>query len=139
MTSATAAADREARLLADFEAGNVAALARAVSVVENHRPGFDGLLARLQPRIGRARRIGLTGPPGAGKSTMTAQLVQAYRAAGFTVGVIAVAPTAARPGGAFLGGRIRMEAVALAPGVFIRSMAPRGSLGGLAGATREVA
>jgi LAO/AO transport system kinase len=138
MTSAAAAADRHARLLADFEAGNVAALARAVSIVENHRPGFDRLLARLQPRIGRARRIGLTGPPGAGKSTLTAQLVKSYRAAGLSVGVIAVDPTSPFTGGALLGDRIRMESVALDSGVFIRSMATRGSLGGLAAATREV-
>ena len=131
--------DREARLLADFDAGRKAALARAVSIVENHRPGFDRLLATLQPRIGRARRIGLTGPPGAGKSTLTSQLVQAYRAAGLTVGVIAVDPTSPFTGGALLGDRIRMESVALDPGVFIRSMATRGSLGGLAAATREVA
>lgn len=131
--------NREEKLLADFDAGHKAALARAVSIVENHRPGFDRLLARLQPRIGRARRIGLTGPPGAGKSTMTAQLTQAYRNAGLSVGVIAVDPTSPFTGGALLGDRIRMEAVALDPGVFIRSMATRGSLGGLAAATREVA
>jgi LAO/AO transport system kinase len=128
-----------ARLLADFEAGRPFALARAVSVVENHRPGFDHLLATLHPRLGRARRIGVTGPPGAGKSTLTAELVKAYRAAGLTVGVIAVDPTSPFTGGALLGDRIRMEAVALDPGVFIRSMATRGSLGGLASATREVA
>ncbi len=130
---------REEKLLADFDAGQKAALARAVSIVENHRAGFDRLLARLQPRIGRARRIGLTGPPGAGKSTMTSQLTQAYRNAGLTVGVIAVDPTSPFTGGALLGDRIRMESVALDPGVFIRSMATRGSLGGLAAATREVA
>src|SRR5690349_1798171 len=127
------------RLLADFDAGKKPALARAVSIVENHRAGFDVLLARLHRRLGRARRIGLTGPPGAGKSTMTALLTAQYRAAGLTVGVIAVDPTSPFTGGALLGDRIRMEAVALDPGVFIRSMATRGSLGGLAAATREVA
>lgn len=143
MTATSGAAapplDRESKLLADFDGGQKAALARAVSIVENHRVGFDRLLARLQPRIGRARRIGITGPPGAGKSTLTAHLVQAYRAAGHTVGVVAVDPTSPFTGGALLGDRIRMEAVALDPGVFIRSMATRGSLGGLASATREVA
>jgi LAO/AO transport system kinase len=137
--TATPTAGREAQLLADFDAGKKAALARAVSVVENHRTGFDRLLARLQPRIGHARRIGITGPPGAGKSTLTTQLVGAYREAGLTVGVLAVDPTSPFTGGALLGDRIRMEAVALDPGVFIRSMATRGSLGGLAAATREVA
>jgi LAO/AO transport system kinase len=127
------------RLLADVDAGNVAALARAVSVVENHRPGFDRLLASLHPRTGRARRIGLTGPPGAGKSTLTTRLAAAYRADGLKVGVLAVDPTSPFTGGALLGDRIRMESVALDPGVFIRSMATRGSLGGLAAATREVA
>ena len=138
MTAASAPAPH-ARLLADFDAGKPYALARAVSVVENHRPGFDHLLATLHPRLGRARRVGITGPPGAGKSTMTSELVKAYRATGLTVGVIAVDPTSPFTGGALLGDRIRMEAVALDPGVFIRSMATRGSLGGLSAATREVA
>jgi LAO/AO transport system kinase len=127
------------RLLADFGAGSVPALARAVSVVENHRRGFDRLLAALHPRTGRARRIGLTGPPGAGKSTLATRLAAAYRLAGLKVGVLAVDPTSPFTGGALLGDRIRMESVSLDPGVFIRSMATRGSLGGLAAATREVA
>jgi LAO/AO transport system kinase len=136
----TAAASASAgRLLADFDAGRKAALARAVSIVENHRAGFDTLLARLQPRMGRARRIGITGPPGAGKSTLTTLVARAYRDAGLTVGIVAVDPTSPFTGGALLGDRIRMESVALDDGVFIRSMATRGSLGGLAVATREVA
>lgn len=129
----------ERRLLDDFTAGKKPALARAVSIVENHREGFDELLATLHAHIGRGWRIGITGPPGAGKSTLTAALVGAYREAGLTVGVIAVDPTSPFTGGALLGDRIRMEAVALDPGVFIRSMATRGSLGGLAEATGEVA
>lgn len=131
--------DRETRLLSDFENGQKAALARVVSIVENHREGFDRILGRLQSRIGRARRIGITGPPGAGKSTLTTLLARSYRDAGLSVGVIAVDPTSPFTGGALLGDRIRMEAVALDPGVFIRSMATRGSLGGLAASTREVA
>ena len=127
-----------ARLLADFDAGRPAALARAVSIVENHRAGYDALLGALHPRIGRARRVGITGPPGAGKSTLTTELVKAYRASGLRVGVLAVDPTSPFTGGALLGDRIRMEAVALDPGVYIRSLATRGSLGGLSAATREV-
>jgi LAO/AO transport system kinase len=127
-----------ARLLVAFEAGAPAALARAVSIVEDHRPGFDRLLAALHPRMGRARRIGITGPPGAGKSTTTTRLAAAFRARGDRVGIVAVDPTSPFTGGALLGDRIRMESVALDPGVFIRSMATRGSLGGLASATREV-
>jgi LAO/AO transport system kinase len=127
------------RLITDFDARRPAALARAVSIVENHRSGFDELLATLHPRLGRARRVGLTGPPGAGKSTISTCLTSAYRAAGLTVGVVAVDPTSPFTGGALLGDRIRMESVALDPGVFIRSMATRGSLGGLAATTREVA
>ena len=127
------------KLLADFDARRPAALARVVSIIENRRSGFEALLAALHPKLGRAWRIGLTGPPGAGKSTLTNRLTHEYRAAGRTVGIIAVDPTSPFTGGALLGDRIRMESVALDPGVFIRSMATRGSLGGLAAATREVA
>lgn len=130
--------DANARLLAEFDARRPAALARAVSLVENRRGGADALLAALHPKISRARRIGLTGPPGAGKSTVAMQMAKQFREAGLTVGVVAVDPTSPFTGGALLGDRVRMEAVALDPGVFIRSMATRGSLGGLAGATRDV-
>ncbi|MDP9204254.1 MAG: methylmalonyl Co-A mutase-associated GTPase MeaB [Gemmatimonadota bacterium] len=127
------------RLIDDFNAGKAAALARVVSIVENHRDGFEQILGSLHPRTGRARRIGLTGPPGAGKSTIASLLVKTFRDQGLKVGVIAVDPTSPFTGGALLGDRVRMESVALDPGVFIRSMATRGSLGGLAAATREVA
>jgi len=125
-------------LLADLTAGKTAALARAISAVENARPGFERLLAGVHRSLGRARRIGVTGPPGAGKSTLVERLVLAYRGAGLRVGVVAVDPTSPFTGGALLGDRIRMESVALDDGVYIRSMASRGSLGGLATSTREV-
>jgi LAO/AO transport system kinase len=128
---------RHERLLADFAAGRTPALARAISIVENHRPGFEQLLATWHPKLGRARRIGLTGPPGAGKSTLTTALARVYRKAGLTVGIVAVDPTSPFTGGALLGDRIRMEDIALDPGVYIRSLATRGSLGGLSAATRE--
>jgi LAO/AO transport system kinase len=137
-TTTTPTDDVLARLLEQFRAGKPAALARAVSIVENHRPGFEQVLAAQHALLGRARRIGLTGPPGAGKSTLTSRLARQYRKAGKTVGIVAVDPTSPFSGGALLGDRIRMEDIALDPGVFIRSMATRGSLGGLATATREV-
>ncbi len=126
------------RLLADLTAGRPAALARAISLVENGRPGFERLLASVHQRLGQAHRIGVTGPPGAGKSTLVEQLVRAYRTAGRRIGVVAVDPTSPFTGGALLGDRIRMESVALDDDVFIRSMATRGSLGGVAVSTREV-
>lgn len=131
------AASRET-LLQDFEAGRKPALARIISIVENERPGFRQLLATLHGRLGRAHRIGITGPPGAGKSTLTAELVRHYRARGERVAVVAVDPTSPFTGGALLGDRIRMGEVSLDDGVFIRSMATRGSLGGLALSTKEV-
>jgi LAO/AO transport system kinase len=132
------AADPIARVLAELRAGRPSGVARAVSIVENHRPGFDRLLAELHPLVGRARRIGVTGPPGAGKSTLTTSLARALRERGQRVAIVAVDPTSPFTGGALLGDRIRMESIALDPGVFIRSLATRGSLGGLSGAAREV-
>lgn len=132
------AADPIERLVAELRAGKAPAVARAVSVVENHRPGFDRLLAAVHPVLGRARRVGITGPPGAGKSTLTTALAAALRARGQRVGIVAVDPTSPFTGGALLGDRVRMEAIALDPGVFIRSLATRGSLGGLSSATRDV-
>jgi LAO/AO transport system kinase len=125
-------------LISELVAGKTAALARAISVVENGRPGFEHLLAEVHRSLGKARRIGITGPPGAGKSTLVERLVTAYRSAGLKVAVVAVDPTSPFTGGALLGDRIRMESVALDQGVYIRSMATRSSLGGLATTTREV-
>jgi LAO/AO transport system kinase len=125
-------------LISELVAGKTAALARAISVVENARPGFEQLLAEVHRSLGKARRIGITGPPGAGKSTLVEGLVTAYRATGLKVAVVAVDPTSPFTGGALLGDRIRMESVALDQGVYIRSMATRSSLGGLATTTREV-
>jgi LAO/AO transport system kinase len=126
------------RLLQDFEGGKRAGLARVISRVENEEQGFRDLLKALQPRLGRAHRIGMTGPPGAGKSTLSSALVKHFRAAGEKIAVVAVDPSSPYTGGALLGDRIRMNELALDPGVFIRSMATRGSLGGLALATKEV-
>lgn len=127
-------------LLAGFDRRDPAALARAISLVENQRSGFEQVLSHAHERLGRgARRIGITGPPGAGKSTLTERLIREFRAAGHSVGVVAVDPTSPFTGGALLGDRIRMESVGLDPQVFIRSMATRGAQGGLATTTEEVA
>lgn len=125
-------------LLAELFGGRKVAMARAVSIIEDRRRGWEALLAACHPRVGSARRVGITGPPGAGKSTLTTLLAEAYLAQGLRVGVVAVDPTSPFTGGALLGDRVRMERVALHENVFIRSMATRGSLGGLASATREV-
>ncbi len=118
--------------------GNRRALARVISQVEDDGPEAHALLAALYPHTGRAHIVGVTGAPGTGKSTLVNALARAYRAAGMTVGVIAVDPTSPFSGGALLGDRVRMRDLAGDPGVFIRSMATRGSLGGLAHATADV-
>ncbi|MFC1640145.1 methylmalonyl Co-A mutase-associated GTPase MeaB, partial [Gemmatimonadota bacterium] len=125
-------------LIADLQAGNVPALAKAISLVENAREGYEELLSALFSQLGRAHRVGITGPPGAGKSTLVECLIHRYRDCGKTVAVVAVDPTSPFSGGALLGDRIRMESVTLDPGVYIRSMAARGAMGGLAITTREV-
>ena len=119
--------------------GDARALARAISTVENRRPGWADLLKALFPQTGRARILGVTGAPGAGKSTLVDQLAKHYRKENRTVGIIAVDPTSPYTGGAILGDRIRMQDHFSDPGIYIRSMATRGSLGGLARATADVA
>ncbi|MGZ4788000.1 MAG: methylmalonyl Co-A mutase-associated GTPase MeaB [Terriglobales bacterium] len=119
--------------------GNPRALARAITAVENRTAESPELLKALFPHTGRARVIGLTGSPGAGKSTLVDQLAREYRKQGKTVGIIAVDPTSPYTGGAILGDRIRMGSHYADPGIYIRSMATRGSLGGLARTTADVA
>ena len=122
-----------------LRAGDVRALARAISTVENRAPGWSELLKALFPHSGKARVLGLTGPPGAGKSTLVDQLARFYRKQSHTVGIIAVDPTSPYTGGAILGDRIRMQDHFSDPGIYIRSMATRGSLGGLARTTADAA
>ena len=117
-------------------AGNPRAIGRAISALERDG-GSPELLAALFPRTGRARVVGITGPPGAGKSTLVQRLAQAWRAQGRRVGIVAVDPSSPFTGGAILGDRIRMSEIYTDPGVFIRSMATRGALGGLARATSD--
>jgi len=113
-------------------------LARAATWIENRHHAAEALLERLFPRTGHALVLGITGPPGAGKSTLCDALTTALRAAGQTVGVLAVDPSSPYTGGAILGDRVRMMRHHTDPGVFIRSMATRGWLGGLARATAEM-
>jgi LAO/AO transport system kinase len=126
-------------LIQQLRAGDARALARAISVVENRAAGWSDLLKALFPHTGKARVIGLTGPPGAGKSTLVDQLARHHRKENRTVGIIAVDPTSPYTGGAILGDRIRMQEHFSDAGIYIRSMATRGSLGGLARATADVA
>ena len=126
-------------MISELRAGDSRTLARAISTVENHSPGWIELLKDLFPHTGRARTIGLTGAPGAGKSTLVDQLAKHYREQKHTIGIIAVDPTSPYTGGAILGDRIRMQQHFSDPGIYIRSMATRGSLGGLARTTADVA
>jgi LAO/AO transport system kinase len=122
-----------------LRSGDIRALARAISIVENRGAGWSELLKELFPYSGNAHILGLTGPPGAGKSTLVDQLARFYRKEERTVGIIAVDPTSPYTGGAILGDRIRMQEHFADPGIYIRSMATRGSLGGLARTTADVA
>jgi len=126
-----------ATLAADLLNGSRRALARALTVVENERPDAQALLTALYPHTGRAWVIGVTGAPGTGKSSLVSAMAAAYRKQGKTVAIVAVDPTSPFTGGAILGDRIRMRDLSGDAGVFIRSMATRGSLGGLARTTRD--
>ncbi|MDE3032086.1 MAG: methylmalonyl Co-A mutase-associated GTPase MeaB [Acidobacteriota bacterium] len=129
--------DTARQILEPLRHGNPRAVARAISWMENGHPEARALMAALWPHLGRALVVGLTGSPGAGKSTLTDQLARALRAEGQRVGILAVDPTSPFSGGAILGDRIRMQRIAADPGIFIRSMATRGALGGLARATQD--
>jgi LAO/AO transport system kinase len=122
-----------------LRSGDARALARAISTVENRAPGWSDLLKALFPFTGKARIIGLTGAPGAGKSTLVDQLARHYRKENHSIGIITVDPTSPYTGGAILGDRIRMQDHYGDPGIYIRSMATRGSLGGLASTTVDAA
>ena len=117
--------------------GNRLALSRAITAIENERETATGIMKALYPHTGHAYVLGITGPPGAGKSTMTDKIAKEYRKRGKTVGIIAVDPTSPFSGGAILGDRIRMNDLTLDEGVFIRSMGTRGSLGGLSHKTAD--
>jgi len=125
-------------LITRLRDGDARALARTISTVENRREGWADLLKALFPQTGKARILGVTGAPGAGKSTLVDQLAKHYRKENRTVGIIAVDPTSPYSGGAILGDRIRMQDHFSDPGIYIRSMATRGTLGGLARATADV-
>ena len=128
----------ESGLAARVLAGEVRAAARLMREVDDHTPAAEHELRQLYPHTGRARIIGITGNPGAGKSTVVDQLIERYRAAGKKVGVVCIDPTSPFSGGAILGDRIRMQRHATDPGVFIRSLATRGHLGGLSRSTSDI-
>ena len=133
------AAARGVELADAAVAGDRRALARLLTAVENRTPVAESALRRLYPMAGRAHLVGITGPPGAGKSTLVAALIAELRAAGRPVAVVAVDPSSPITGGALLGDRVRMQAYASDPDVFIRSMASRGHAGGLASTTATAA
>ncbi len=126
-------------LVRRIRAGELRALSRAISTVEDRTPESTELLKALFPYSGKAMLLGLTGSPGAGKSTLVDQVAREYRKQGKTIGIVAVDPTSPFSGGAILGDRIRMQSHYADPGIYIRSMATRGSLGGLASTTADVA
>lgn len=131
--------ERAASLVAAAGAGDRRALARLLTAVENRTPVAEHAMRLLYPDAGRAHLVGITGPPGAGKSTLVAALIAELRAGGRTVAVVAVDPSSPITGGALLGDRVRMQAYATDDGVFIRSMASRGHAGGLASTSAAAA
>ncbi len=135
--SVTLAADPQA-LVQRVLANDPRAVARAIRTVDDRAPGYLSVLKALWPHTGKAWIVGVTGNPGAGKSTLCDRLIEAYRGRGMRVGVIAVDPTSPYTGGAILGDRIRMARHATDAGVFIRSLATRGHLGGLSRSARDV-
>ena len=130
-------ADLQQQWAESIFAGDRRAMARAISALENGEPAGRELLKRLFPRTGRAFVIGITGSPGAGKSTLVEKLAAAYRTSGIQVGILAVDPTSPFSGGAILGDRIRMQSLSSDAGVYIRSMATRGQMGGVAPAAHD--
>jgi len=130
--------ERTGALVDRMLAGDRTALARLMTLVENRAPELAAIMSRVYAQTGRAQVIGITGPPGAGKSTLTDGLTALLRRAGRRVGIVAVDPSSPFSGGAVLGDRIRMQGHFLDPGVFIRSLSTRGSHGGLARATRDM-
>lgn len=130
---------RAKELAANLLAGDKRALSRLITLVENHEPGIEKALAQIYPHTGNTHLIGITGPPGAGKSTLTDKLITHARGLGKTVGVICVDPSSPFSGGAILGDRIRMQEHSADSGVFIRSIGTRGGPGGLSRSTQEVA
>ncbi len=125
-------------LIDELFAGSVRALAKLISLVEDRDEGYRDVIDAVYAETGGSSRIGITGPPGAGKSTLVSGLAQRYRQAGSSVGILASDPTSPFSGGALLGDRVRMHDLAGDPGVFIRSLATRGGLGGLSRVTHEV-
>lgn len=121
----------------DFWNGSRRALARAITIVEDERDGFEDVMKEIYHHTGRAQVIGITGAPGAGKSTLSDALIKQFRKQGKTVGIVAIDPTSPFSGGAILGDRIRMNDLTLDKGVYIRSMGTRGSLGGLSRKTAD--
>ena len=137
MSSEASISTNIADLVGQARDGQARAVARLISLVEDDSPHLRSVASALSPLTGGARVLGLTGPPGVGKSTSTSMLVSAFRARGLRVGVLAIDPSSPFSGGALLGDRIRMHSHTVDPGVFIRSMATRGALGGLATATPQ--
>lgn len=122
----------------DIYNGDVKAVARAISVVENGSSGANELIEKIYPNTGTAHRIGITGPPGAGKSTLVDKLTHLYTESGKSIGIVAIDPTSPFSGGALLGDRLRLQEFSLNKDVFFRSMASRGSSGGISRKTGEV-